>query len=307
MEERDVVIIGGGPAGLSAAVYCRRSGLKTVVLEKGNWGGAINRTEEIQNYPAVKHTSGPEMGKMFYEHAKAFNAELVTCTVNSIKLDGKYKVVSTSNGDYKAKAVIVATGAEFRKLGCPGEAEYTGKGVSYCATCDAAFTEGAEVAVVGGGNTAVEEGCYLTQFADKVYIIHRRDKFRADEMAVELMLKNPKVQPVYNSVVVSIEGDGDMVQKAVLKNVKTGEISDLPVEFVFMFVGTRPNNELVKGLVKCTEPAGWVITDKSLMTSVPGIIAAGDVRDTTLRQVITAASDGALAGITSYKYISENF
>jgi thioredoxin reductase (NADPH) len=307
MEERDVVIIGGGPAGLAAAVYCRRAGLKTVVLERGNWGGAINRTEEIENYPAIKHTSGPEIGKMFVEHAKAFSTEMVDCTVEGIKLDGKYKIVSTSNGDYKAKVVIVATGAEFRKLGCPGEAEYTGKGVSYCATCDAAFTEGEEVAVVGGGNTAVEEGCYLTQFASKVYIIHRRDQFRADEMAVERMLKNPKVQPVYSTVVERIEGDGDMVTKAVLKNVKTGEISELPVAFVFMFVGTQPNNELVKDLVKCSEKGGWVETDDSLMTSVPGIFAAGDVRQTPLRQVITAASDGAVAGMSAYKYIAANF
>ena len=307
MEERDVVIVGGGPAGLAAAVYCRRAGLKTVVLEKGNWGGAINRTEEIENYPAIAHTSGPEIGKMFVDHAKAFNAEMVDCTVNSIAEDGKFKVVSTSKGDYKAKVVIVATGAEFRKLGCPGEAEYTGKGVSYCATCDGAFTEDCDVAVVGGGNTAVEEGCYLTQFASKVYIIHRRDHFRADEMAVERMKKNPKVVPVMDSVVESIEGDGDMVTKAVLKNVKTGELSDLPVEFVFMFVGTEPNNQLVKDLVKCTEKGGWVVTDKDLMTSVPGIFAAGDVRDTNLRQVITAASDGALAGMSAYKYIAENF
>ena len=216
-------------------------------------------------------------------------------------------MVSTSKGDYKVKAVIVATGAEFRKLGCPGEAEYTGKGVSYCATCDAAFTEGVDVAVVGGGNTAVEEGCYLTQFANKVYIIHRRDQFRADEMAVERMLKNPKVQPVYCSVVERIEGDGDMVTKAVIKNVKTGEISDLPVEFVFMFVGTEPNNQLLKDLVKCSEKGGWVETDGNMMTSVPGILAAGDVRQTPLRQVVTAASDGALAGMSAYKYIAENF
>ncbi len=307
MEERDVAIIGGGPAGMAAAVYCRRAGLKTVVLERGNWGGAINRTEEIENYPAINHVSGPEIGKMFVDHAKAFNTEMVDCTVNAIKEDGKFKVVSTSKGDYKVKAVIVATGAEFRKLGCPGEAEYTGKGVSYCATCDAAFTEGVDVAVVGGGNTAVEEGCYLTQFANKVYIIHRRDQFRADEMAVERMLKNPKVQPVYCSVVERIEGDGDMVTKAVIKNVKTGEISDLPVEFVFMFVGTEPNNQLLKDLVKCSEKGGWVETDGNMMTSVPGILAAGDVRQTPLRQVVTAASDGALAGMSAYKYIAENF
>ncbi len=305
MEMRDLVIIGGGPAGLAAAVYGRRAGLSTVVLEKGNFGGAINRTDEIENYPAIAHTSGPEIGKMFREHAAAFKTEFVDCTVKSISLDGKYKIVSTDKGDYKAKVVVLATGAEFRKLGCPGEAEYSGKGVSYCATCDGAFYEDCEVAVVGGGNTAVEEGCYLTQFASKVYIIHRRDQFRADEMAVERMKKNPKVVPVYDSVVESIEG-GDLVEKIVLKNVKTGAISELPVEGVFMFVGTQPNNELVKDLVE-TAKGGWVKVNANMETSVPGLFAAGDVRETPLRQVITAAADGAVAGFTAYKYIAENF
>lgn len=308
MEERDVVIIGGGPAGLSAAVYCRRAGLKTVVLERGNFGGAIMRTEDIENYPAVGHVSGPEIGKMFLDHAKEFKTEFVDCVVNSISEDGKFKVVSTNKGDYKTKVVILCTGSEFRKLGCPGEAEYSGQGVSYCATCDGAFTEDCDVAVVGGGNTAVEEGAYLTQFAKKVYVIHRRDKFRADEMAVERMLANPKMQPVYDTVVERIEGDEDgFVCNAVLKNVKTGELSNLPVQFVFMFVGNTPNNELVKDLVKCSERGGWVETDGLMHTSVPGILAAGDVRNTPLRQVVTAAADGAQAGISAYKYISEDF
>ncbi len=305
METRDLVIIGGGPAGLAAAVYGRRAGLSTVVLEEGNFGGAINRTEEIENYPGISHSTGPEIGKMFYNHAKGLGAEFVDTVVKGISVDGKMKRVTTSKGDYEAKVVVVATGSEFRKLGCPGEAEFTGKGVSYCATCDGAFFEDCEVAVVGGGNTAVEEGCYLTQFASKVYIIHRRDQFRADEIAVERMKKNPKVVPLYSTVVESIEG-GDFVEKLVLKNVKTGETSNLPVEGVFMFVGNVPNNELVKDLVEVA-PGGWIKVNSSMETSVPGIFAAGDVRDTPLRQVITAAADGAVAGQAAYKYIAENF
>lgn len=305
MELRDLVIIGGGPGGLAAAIYGMRAGLKTVVLERGNFGGAINRTEEIENYPGVAEATGPEVGKMLKEHAAKFNAEFVDCTVKSIKVEGDKRIVLTDKGDYEAKAVIIATGAEFKKLGFPGELEFAGKGVSYCATCDANFFEDCDIAVIGGGNTAVEEGCYLTGFASKVYIVHRRDKFRADQVAVERMLKNPKIEPVMDSVVDSIQGD-DFVNKLVVKNVKTGELRDIPVEGVFMFVGMEPNNELVKDLVE-TVNGGWIKVDHTMATSVPGIYAIGDVRDTPLRQVITAAADGAVAGMSAYTYIAEHF
>ncbi len=305
METRDLVIIGGGPGGLAAAIYGRRSGLSTVVLEKGNLGGAITRTDEIENYPGISHSSGLELGKMFHQHAQGLGAEFLDCTVQGLELEGVMKRVATTRGDFLAKAVVIATGSEFRKLGCPGEEEFTGKGVCYCATCDGAFFQGCEVAVVGGGNTAVEEGCYLTQFASKVYVIHRRDQFRADEIAVERMKNNPKVVPVYSTVVESIQGSV-FVEKLVLKNVKTGEISELPVEGVFMFVGNVPNNQLVKDLVE-TAPGGWIKVNANMETSVPGIFAVGDVRETPLRQVITAAADGAVAGQAAYKYIAENF
>ena len=305
--EYDVAIIGGGPAGLSAAVYCRRSGLKTVVLESGNWGGAICQTEEVENYPAVSSMSGPELGKLFTKQAEAFGADLATCFADSIKFDDKYKVIYTSRDTYRAKAVIIATGSVFSHLGCPGEMDYIGRGVSYCATCDAPFTQDCRVAVIGGGNTAVEEGTYLTKFAQKVFIIHRRDTFRADAISVERLKNNPKIEPIYDTVATSICGDGDLITKVVLKNVKTGKISELPVDFVFIFVGSRPNNQLVKYMVKCAENGGWIETDSSLATSVPGIFAAGDVRRTPLRQVVTAASDGAVAAHGAYKYITENF
>lgn len=305
MEQRDLVIIGGGPGGLSAAIYGMRAGLTTVVLERGNFGGAINKTEEIENYPGVAHVSGPEIGKMLKDHAEKFNAEFVDCNVKSVDLSGKTKVIKTDQGDYEAKAVILATGAEYKKLGFPGELEFGGKGVSYCATCDANFFEGVPVAVVGGGNTAVEESCYLTNFASKVYIIHRRDKFRADQMAVDRLLKNEKIEPVLDSVVDSIQGD-DFVNKVVVKNVKTGELRDLEVEGVFMFVGMEPNNQLVDGQAE-TVKGGWIKVDENMATSVPGLYAVGDVRDTPLRQVITAASDGAVAAMAAHNYIVSNF
>ncbi|MBR1487007.1 MAG: FAD-dependent oxidoreductase, partial [Synergistaceae bacterium] len=199
----------------------------------------------------------------------------------------------------RSEGNIVATGAHFKKLGCEGEAEHIGQGVSFCAVCDGAFFEDLEIAVVGGGNTAVEESIYLTKFASKVYIIHRRDEFRADKAAVQKALANPKITPIYDTVLKKIEGNG-MVENIVLENVKTGEISSLPVAGVFMFVGQEPNDECVRGLVK-SEKGGWIITDEKMETSVPGIFAAGDVRSKFLRQVITAASDGAIAAMAASK------
>ena len=226
---------------------------------------------------------------------------------SKVKLRGDKKIVITTKNkevnEIEAEAIIVATGAHFRRLDCEGEAEHIGQGVSFCAVCDGAFFEDLEVAVVGGGNTAVEEGAYLTKFASKVYIIHRRDEFRADRAAIAQALSNPKIQPVYNTVVEKIEGDG-MVENLVLKNVKTGEISNLPVSGVFMFVGQEPDDDCVKGLVKA-EKGGWIITNDQMETSVEGIFAAGDVRSKYLRQVITAAADGAVAAMAASSYINE--
>ena len=220
MEKRELVIIGAGPAGMTAAIYGRRSGLDVLLLEKGATGGQINITDEIENWPGVQHATGPELGNMFREHALKFNTEIRIADVKKVELrDGK-KIVVTDKGDIEAEAIVVATGAHFRRLGCEGEAEHIGQGVSFCAVCDGAFYEGEEVAVVGGGNTAVEEGVYLTKFASKVYIIHHRDEFRANRAAIEHAMSNPKIVPVWNSVVEKIEGDG-VVENLVLKNVKT--------------------------------------------------------------------------------------
>jgi thioredoxin reductase (NADPH) len=303
MEKRELVIIGAGPAGMTAAIYGRRAGLDVLLLEKGATGGQINMTEEIENWPGVQHATGPELGNMFREHAAKFNTEIRVADVKRIELRGDRKIVSTDRDEIEAEAVIVATGAYFRRLGCEGEAEHIGQGVSYCAVCDGAFFEDEEVAVVGGGNTAVEEGAYLTKFASRVYIIHRRDEFRADRAAIERALSNPKIVPVWNSVVERIEGDG-AVENLVLKNVKTGEISGLRVAGVFMFVGQSPYDECVRGLVKATKE-GWIIVNGKMETSVEGIFAAGDVCSKHLRQVVTAASDGAIAAMGASSYINE--
>ncbi len=303
MEKRELVIVGAGPAGLTAAIYGRRAGLDVLLIEKGAAGGQINITEEIENWPGVQHATGPELGAMFRAHAEKFNTEFRDADVTKIEVRDGAKIVVTNKGEIEAEAVIVATGAYFRRLGCEGEAEHIGQGVSYCAVCDGAFFEDEEIAVVGGGNSAVEEGDYLTKFASKVYIIHRRDEFRADRAAVERALSNPKIVPVWNSVVEKIEGDG-MVENLVLKNVKTGEISDLPVAGVFMFVGQAPHDEAVKGLLETTK-GGWIKTNERMETSVEGIFAAGDLRDKSLRQVVTAAADGAIAAMSASSYIAE--
>lgn len=304
MEKRELVIIGAGPAGLSAAMYGRRAGLDTLVLEKGKPGGQILITSEIENWPGTIHATGEGLAESFRAHAEHFKAEFRTTTVRGLSKGDGETIVSTSDGDIAAKAVIIATGASFRKLGCPGEAEFTGKGVSYCAVCDATFFEELDVAVVGGGNTAVEEAVYLTQFAAKVYIIHRRDEFRADRTATERALSNPKIVPVWDSVVESIVGDG-LVEKVVVKNVKSGVVSDIEVNGVFMFVGTLPNATFLKGFVE-TREGGWIVADENMRTSEPGVFAAGDVRDTGLRQVITAAADGARAAMSAYEHIAHH-
>ena len=307
MEKHELVIIGAGPAGMSAAIYGRRAGLDVLVLERGATGGQINNTDEIENYPGVAHATGSELGNLLKEHALKFNTEFRMVENSKVELRGDKKIIITTKGkdtnEIEAEAIIVATGAHFRHLGCEGETEHIGQGVSFCAVCDGAFFEDLDIAVVGGGNTAIEEGNYLTKFASKVYIIHRRDEFRADRSAIAQTLANPKVEPVYNTVVEKIEGKG-MVENIVLKNVKTGEITNLPVAGVFMFVGQEPDDYCVKGLVKA-EKGGWIITNDHMETSVEGIFAAGDVRSKYLRQVITAASDGAIAAMAASSYINE--
>ena len=301
MEKKELVIIGSGPAGMSAAIYGKRAGIDLVVLEKGQPGGQILITNEVENWPGTIDTTGQALADSFRVHAEHLGAEIRRTTVQGIVPGDKTHVVKTSDGDIEAKSMIIATGAYFRRLGCPGEAELTGAGVSYCAVCDGAFFTDVEVAVIGGGNTAVEEAEYLTRFASKVYIVHRRNEFRADKLVVERALANPKIQPVWDSVVETINGT-DLVEGVTLKNVKTGELSNLPVEGVFVFVGTLPNISFL-GDQPARDEGGWIKADCKMATSVPGIFAAGDVRDTPLRQVVTAASDGATAAMSAYHHL----
>ncbi len=302
MEKRELIIIGAGPAGLSAAIYAKRAGLDTLLLEKGSVGGQILLTNEVENWPGTIHASGVELSDNFRKHAESLKTEFRTAQVQKIEIrDGK-KIIITKDEEIEAKALILATGAYFRPLGCKGEQDFVGMGVSYCAICDANMFEELDVAVVGGGNTAVEEAGYIAKFADKVYIIHRRDEFRADKLVVEKALKNPKIVPILDSVVEEIYGEG-VVEGLKLKNVKTQEISDLKVNGVFMFVGTSPNNSYVNNVVECVE-GGWIKTDPNMHTSQKGIFAAGDIRDTSLRQIITASADGARAAMSAYAYLN---
>ncbi|MCL2122461.1 MAG: thioredoxin-disulfide reductase [Desulfovibrionaceae bacterium] len=302
VEKRELVIIGGGPAGLTAAIYAKRAGLDVLVLEKGSYGGQILITCDVENWPGQTKISGASLAASFHDHAMHLGCEFRKAAVLEIGSSNSGRSVRTNTGDILAKAVIIATGAAFKRLGCEGEARLTGSGVSYCAVCDGPFYQDEEVAVIGGGNTAVEEAFYLTRFASKVYIIHRRNAFRADRLICERALANPKITPVWDSVVESINGD-ELADGVTVKNVHTGAVSTIQVAGVFVFIGTVPCTGFLGDLLDRAD-GGWIKTDARMCTSVPGIFAAGDVRDTPLRQVVTAAGDGAHAAMAAYHWIT---
>lgn len=302
MENRDLVIVGGGPAGLTAAVYAKRAGLDVLVLEKGMCGGQILITHAVENWPGQIQTSGVALAESFRAHAEHFGTEFRKAVVHEIAPGKACHVVRTNGGDLFAKAIIIASGAAFRRLGCKGEAEFSGAGVSYCAICDGPFYQDEDVAVIGGGNTAVEEACYLTRFASKVYIVHRRNAFRADKLNCERAAANPKIVPVWDSMVESIDGN-ELVEGITVKNIHTGVFCDLSVAGVFIFTGTVPSIDFLGDLLDRAE-GGWIRTDARMQTSIPGIFAAGDVRHTPLRQVVTAAGDGAHAAMAAYHWIT---
>lgn len=300
----DVVIVGAGPAGLASAIYAGRSQLNTVVLDRMP-GGQLLITEFIENYPGFHEgITGFELSEKFRQHAEKFGAKLeVGKSVNSVELDGELFVLKCDDGEFEGRTLIWAAGSTPRKLGVPGEAEFLGRGVSYCAVCDGAFFKDRIVAVVGGGDSALEEALYLTKFAKKVYLIHRRDKFRAVKIIQERVRKNEKIEPLLNKVVVSINGK-DFVESLTLKDTVTGETSELPVDGVFIFIGNEPNVSPVIHLVDTTEQ-GFIITDEEMKTKTPGLFAAGDVRYKPLKQVITAASDGAVAAMSATRFLEE--
>jgi len=303
MEVYDVVIIGGGPAGLSAGLYASRAKLKTLLIEKDRTGGQVNTTEDLENYPGIMDgMKASQLMERMTEQAQKFGTIFVKDKVTGIIPKGNIKVVKGEKEDYGGKTVIIATGATPRMLGVKGEKEFVGKGVSYCATCDADFFVDLDVAVVGGGDSAIEEALYLTKFAKRVYVIHRRDRLRATGSLQERAKRNNKIHFIWNTTVSEIKGDG-IVEKIALKNKNTGEEKELKVDGVFIFVGTRPISDFVRDVIK-TDDEGYIITDEFMMTSMEGVFAAGDVRKKFLRQVITAAAEGAIAATAAEKYIN---
>ena len=302
MKKHDVVIIGAGPAGLTAALYCSRAGLSTVVIEKVAPGGQAATTAQVDNYPGFPGgIMGPELTQRMEEQARSFGAEFLMAGTESIQGKAGAFIVTAGDERLTAKAVILASGARERPLGVPGEREFRGRGVSYCATCDAAFFRDQAVAVVGGGDAAVEEAVYLTKFASKVSLIHRRDALRASKALQNRALDHPKMAFLWDTVVASIDG-GQRLEQLQLENVKTGEKTTLPVRGVFIYVGYLPNTEFVRDLLD-TDEAGYILTKEDMSTSVPGIFAAGDVRTKYLRQVVTAAGDGAVAAVAVERFL----
>lgn len=299
----DVIVIGSGPGGMTAALYASRSNLSTLLIERGVPGGQLINTAEIENYAGFKSIKGPELANNMYEGATQFGAEYTFGDVREV-IDGKeYKEVVTSNKVFKARAIVIATGAEHKKIGIPGEEQLNGRGVSYCAVCDGAFFRDRPLVVIGGGDSAVEEGTYLTQFASEVTIIHRRDELRAQKILQDRAFSNDKVNFIWNTVVEEIQGENN-VQSLRLRNVETNEVSEFSADGVFIYIGLIPNTKAFESL-GITDEEGWIVTDTQMETSVPGIFAVGDVRDTVLRQVATAVGDGSIAGDAAFKYIEK--
>ena len=298
----DTIILGSGPAGFSAAIYAARGNLKTAIIDINMFGGQPSNYLEIENYPGFSLIGGFELMEKFEEHADKFGVEkFPMAEIEKVDLTGKIKTVETNDTIYKANSIIIATGASAQKLGIKGEEEFKGRGVSYCAVCDGAFYKDKIVAVVGGGNSALEEAMYLTKFAQKVYVIHRRDEFRADKIVQERAKNNEKIEFILNTIPVEIQGT-NTVENIVLKNTKTEEQTILNVNGVFPYIGFKPNAEMFSGQLKQNQQ-GFIETDINMQTSKEGVFAAGDVRNTPLRQVITAASDGAVAACSAVKYI----
>jgi thioredoxin reductase (NADPH) len=303
--EYDIVIIGGGPAGLAAGLYAARSKRSTLIIEKNVTGGQIALTALIENYPGIEEINGFDLGQAMQRQAEKYGAEMAYTRVTGIEPREGQHLIRTEEGDFLAKALIITAGADYNKLSVPGEERLTGYGVSYCATCDAAFFKDMEVAVVGGGDAAMDEGLFVTRYASKVYVIHRRDQLRASAVLQERAFANEKMHFIWDTVVDSIDGDKE-VESLHIRNLKTGEESDLPVSAVFIFIGQTPNTSFIEGVVDM-DPGRHIIVNEWMETNVPGIFAAGDVRANSARQVISSAGDGATAAIRADHYISSHF
>ncbi|MFJ6209787.1 thioredoxin-disulfide reductase [Lysinibacillus sp. NPDC092081] len=300
----DVVIIGAGPAGMTAAVYTSRANLSTLMIERGIPGGQMASTEEVENYPGFDTILGPELSTKMFDHAKKFGAEYAYGDVTEIIDSEEYKTIKSGTKEYKTRAIIISTGAEYKKMGVPGEKELGGRGVSYCAVCDGAFFKQKNLVVVGGGDSAVEEGVYLTRFADKVTIVHRRDKLRAQKILQDRAFANEKIDFIWNATVKEINEANGKVGSVTLQSTIDGTESDFATDGVFVYIGMLP-------LTKPFEPlgilndAGYILTNDTMETTVPGIFAAGDVREKSLRQIVTATGDGSIAAQAVQHYVEE--
>lgn len=298
----EVIIIGGGPGGLTAGLYTSRARLSTLLIESALFGGQMTTTELIENYPGFPQgVTGDELSRLMEGQAKRFGMETVTEEVVRVGLEGDMKVVQTYESTYRCEALIISTGTEYRKLGVPGEKEFAGKGVSYCAICDGAFFRDSQIVVVGGGDSALTEALFLTKFAKELTIIHRRDALRGTKIYQERALANPKIKFLWNSIVQEIKGDS-MVRSIIVKNVKTGEIKEFETEGAFLFVGLVPRTQFLKGIVEMDE-GGYVLTNEHCETSAKGIFAVGDCRKKLLRQIATAVGDGATAAFAAEKFL----
>jgi len=298
----DVIVIGAGPGGLTAGLYASRANLSVLILDRGIYGGQMNNTAEVENYPGFKSILGPDLAEKMYQGAIQFGAEYAYGSVEKVEVNGDLKQVITDSETYEAPVVIIATGSQYRKLGVEGEAEYAGRGVSYCAVCDGAFFKDQPLAVIGGGDSAVEEGVYLSKLASNVNIIHRRDQLRAQKILQERAFANDKIDFTWDTVVTKINGDGQKVTSVSTHNKKTGEDGELKVNGVFIYVGVIPLTEPFKAL-GITDEQGWIKTDELMRTSLPGVYAIGDVRAKELRQITTAVGDGSIAGQQAFNYI----
>ncbi len=300
----DVIIVGGGPAGFTAALYSSRARLDTLVIERLFAGGQMATTYMMENYPGFEEPiGGADLALRMENQARRFGAKVINEAAVELELEGPVKTVKTTNNVYRAKTLILAMGASPRELGVPGEKELRGQGVSYCATCDGAFFADRVTAVIGGGDTAVEDALFLSRFCRKIYLVHRRDSLRAARVLQESLFSNNKVEIVWNTVVEKINGKFG-VESITVRNVLTGEVKDIETDGVFVAVGNQPNSELVRGKLELTE-GGYIRTDENMRTSVEGVFAAGDIREKVLRQVITAAADGAIAAYMAEKYLAE--